>query len=179
MIRLVKFISTELDNASRRIVKYLRLGKRDVQTSPLAASFGSDCNPAGNLRAIYVETGVKGETYLVGFINRDLVAEVGENRQFSTDEDGNLIFEARMRNDGTYEIGGSVDNLARYSKLEESFNELKSDFNDHVTDYNGHIHPTTATVSTGSPGVLTPTTSQSTPSAADITPAKIDELKTS
>ena len=179
MIRLVKFISTELDNARRRIVKYLRLGKSDVQTSPLASPFGSDGNPAGNLRAIYVETGVKGETYLVGFINRSLVAEIGENRQFSTDEDGNLIFEARMRNDGTYEIGGSVDNLARYSKLEESFNELKSDLNSHISDYNTHTHITTATVSAGAPGVIAPTITTSTPSAADITPAKIEELKTS
>lgn len=166
MIRLVKFISTELDNAGRRIVKYLRLGKTDVQTSPLAAPFGSDGNPAGNLRAIYVETGVKGETYLVGFINRDLVAEVGENRQFSTDEDGNLIFEARMRNDGTYEIGGSVDNLIRFQKLNTELQGLVL-----------ALQTELALIATGiaaaggayTPGVLN----------LDISSAKIDELKTS
>lgn len=179
MINLVKFISTEFDNARRRIVKTLRLGKQDVQTGPQVSPFGSDSNPAGNLRAIYLQTGVKGQTYIVGFINRDLVAEVGENRQFSTDEDGNLIFEARMRNDGTYEIGGSVDNLARYSKLQEAFDELKGDFNDLVTSYNLHTHITTATVGIGPPGVIAPTTSTGTPSIADITPAKIEELKTS
>ena len=166
MIRLVKFISTELDSASRRIVKYLRLGKTDVQTSPLASPFGSDGNPAGNLRAIYLETGVKGETYLVGFINRDLVAEKGENRQFSTDEDGNLIFEARMRNDGTYEIGGSVDNLIRFNALDTQMQKLS-------TDINAELTKIASGIATGG-GAYTPA-----PIGIDISTAKIDELKTS
>ena len=179
MIRLVKVISTELGTAGRRIIKALGLGKGDVQTAIQAAPFGSDSNPPEGFRAIYAKTGTKGDTFIIGYINVDQVAEVGEHRLFSTDEQGNLAFEARMRNDGTFELGGSVDNLARYSELEKSFNELKGDFNDHVTDYNGHTHPTTATISSGPPGVITPTTSLSTPSAADITPAKIEELKTS
>jgi len=179
MIKLVKLISTEFDSAKRRIIKYLRMGKQDVQTSPQTAPFGSDTNPPANMRAIYAKTGVKGDTFIIGFINKDMVAEVGENRQFSTDEDGNLIFEARMRNDGTYEIGGSVDNLARFSKLEDSFNELKGDLNNLISTFNSHIHITTATVGVGPPGVIAPTTTIETPSIADISPAKIEELKTS
>lgn len=179
MINLVKIISTEFDNARRRIIKFLRFGKADVQTSPQAAPFGSDANPPSNMRAVYVETGNKGDAVIIGFINTDQLAEVGENRLYSTDKDGNLIFEMRLRNDGTIEIGGSVDNLARFSKLKESFDELKADLNSHITDYNSHIHITTATVSAGPPGTIVPTPSTSIPSIADIDPAKIEELKSS
>jgi len=179
MISLVKLISTEFDDAKRRIIKYLRLGKQDIQTSIQAAPFGSDANPPANMRAIYSKTGVNGDTFIVGFINKDLVAEVGENRLFSTDEDGNLAFEARIRNDGTFEIGGSVDNLIRFNKLKSAFDELKTDFNNLVTAYNAHTHITTATVGTGPPGIIAPTTSTGTPSTADMADSKIDELKTS
>lgn len=179
MIRLAKTISTEVVEAGRRVIKILGLGKGDVQTPIQAAPFGSDANPPAGLRAIYAPTGNKGDTFVIGFINLDQIAEVGENRLFSTDEDGNLSIDIRLRNDGTAEIGGDVDNMVRYSKLEESFNELKGDLNDHITDYNGHTHITTATVGpTAVPGIIAPTTSLSSPSLADITPAKIEEIKT-
>ena len=166
MINLVKTISTEFDNAKRRIIKFLRLGKEDVQTSVQASPFGSDTNPPANMRAIYVQTGVKGDTFIIGFINTDLVAEVGENRFFSTDKDGNLIFEARMRNDGTFEIGGSVDNLIRFNKLNIELQKLIVSLQLELANIAIGI------VGVGgayAPGVL----------SLNISSAKIDELKTS
>lgn len=180
MLSIVKVFSTEFDKAKRRIVKFLKLGKEDVQTSIEASPFGVDSNPHANLRAIYAPTGVKGKTVIIGYINTDQVAEVGEHRMFSTDTDGNLIFEARMRNDGTFEIGGSVDNLIRFAKMQAAFNELRGDLNALITAYNSHIHITTATVgATAVPGIITPTVATGTPSAADMSDAKIEELKTS
>jgi len=178
MLNLVKIFSTEFDSVKRRVTKFVRLGKSDVQTSVEASPFGVDSNPPPNLRAIYATTGTKDGTFIIGYINVDQVAEVGEHRMFSTDEDGNLIFEARMRNDGTFEIGGSVDNLIRFAKMEIAFNQLKSDLNTLITAYNSHVHITTATVgATAVPGIIAPTASSGTPSAADMSDAKIEELK--
>ena len=179
MINIVKVFSTELVEAGRRIVKVLRYGKNDVQTPVQSAPFGSDSNPPANIRAVYTDTGNKGDNVIIGYINVNQVAEIGENRLFSTDEDGNLVFEIRLRNDGTVEIGGSVDNLVRFSKLEEAYNQLKDDFDALVTAYNSHIHITTATVGVGPPGVIAPTTATGSPSTGDISDAKIDELKSS
>ncbi len=180
MSNIVKVVSTELGSLGRRIVKVLRFGKSDIQTPVQASSFGSDSNPPANLRAVYMRTGTKGDTVIVGYINVDQIAEVGENRMFSTDAEGNLVFEARMRNDGTFEIGGSVDNLIRFAKMQSAFDELRADLNAHIAAYNSHIHITTATVGgTAVPGIIAPTVSAATPSAADMTDAKIDELKTS
>ena len=165
MISLVKVISTSVE-LGRRIIKVLRLGKQDVQTPIQAGPFGSDVNPPANIRAVYVRTGTKGDTFIVGFINIDQVAEVGENRQFSTDTDGNLIFQARMRNDGTYEIGGSQDNLIRFASFDTQIQKLSADINTELTKIASGI----ATAG----GAYTPA-----PISIDMSSAKIDELKTS
>ena len=166
MIRLVKVISTEFDKAKRRVVKALGLGKGDVQTPLEASPFGSDSNPPPGLRAIYAKTGTKGDTFIIGYINLDQVAEVGEHRLFSTDEQGNLAFEARMRNDGTFEIGGSVDNLTRHNALNIELQKL-------VVALQAELALIAIGIAAGggayTPGVL----------SLDISNAKIEELKTS
>ena len=84
-----------------------------------------------------------------------------------------------MKDDSTMEIGGSSDNMVRYSELQSAYNQLKSDFDNLVNSYNTHIHVTTATVgATAVPGVLLPTTATETPSSGDISGAKIEEIKT-
>lgn len=166
MINIFKVISTEIIAKGRRAIKGLRLGKQDVQTPVQSAPFGSDANPPPNLRAVYVRTGVKGDTIVVGFINLDQLAEVGENRQFSTDPNGNLIFEARMRNDGIYEIGGSVDNLIRFAKLDLEMQALAGSLNTELTKISVAI--------AGLGGAYTVS-----PITINISAAKIAELKTS
>jgi len=166
MIRLAKVISTEFDDARRRVVKVLGLGKRDVQTPLQASPFGSDSNPPEGFRAIYAKTGTKGDTFIIGYINVDQVAEVGEHRLFSTDENGNLAFEARMRNDGTFELGGSVDNLTRHAALNTELQKL-------IVSLQAELALIATGIAAGggaySPGVL----------QLDISNAKIEELKTS
>lgn len=166
MINIVKIFSTGFDKAKRRVVKFLRMGKRDVQTSVESGPFGVDSNPPANLRAIYADTGTKGDTVIIGYINLNQLAEVGENRLFSTDSDGNLIFEARMRNDGTFEIGGSVDNLVRFAKLDAEMQVLAGSINAELAKISIAIAGVGGAYA---PGTIT----------INIGAAKIDELKTS
>ena len=166
MINIVKTISTEFDDSKRRIVKFLRFGKGDVQTAPQASPFGSDTNPPANWRAVYGRTSSKGDTVIIGYFNIDLLAEVGENRQYSTDEEGNLAFETRMRPDGTFEIGGSVDNLIRFQQLDTEMQKL-------IVALQTELGLIATGIAAGGgsyvPGVL----------QLDISSAKIEELKTS
>ena len=89
-MNIVKVFSTEVDSKLRRLIKFLRLGKSDVQTAYQAGSYGMDSNPIKNMVAIYAETGKIGDTVIIGYINRDQLAEPGEIRIFSTDDDGGL-----------------------------------------------------------------------------------------
>lgn len=175
---LTKVDSTEIKDELRE-VKVLRLGDKDVQTANEVSPFGIDSNPLKDMIAIYGETSNNGDTVIVGYLNKNRLAQIGELRIYSTDDKGAEKFYTWLKNDGTMEIGGDTDNMVRYSELETAFNELKSDFNDLVAKFNSHIHITTATVgSTPTPGVISPTTTTATPSAADITPSKIEEIKT-
>ncbi len=157
-MNLVKIISTEIDNLNQRVSKFLRFGLKDVQTAIQTAPYGIDSNPIKDMIAIYGATSEKGKPVIIGYINKNQLADVGETRIFSTDENGVVKTFIFLQNDGTIEIGGSVDNMVRFSDLETGFNQLKS-------DYNAHVH--------ASVGALpTPI------STASISGSKINEIKT-
>lgn len=184
---LVKVISTDFDSVKKRIVKFLRMGKSDVRTSAEVGPYGIDSNPVKDMIAVYSPTSINGKTVILGYINKNQLAAVGEVRMYSTDAEGGLKFYTWLKNDGTYEIGGNTDNAVRYSKLADAFNQLKSDHNDLVGKFNSALAEMkvfAAAYTPGSPSVLgTPptfvvTTSSESTSAADIAPAKINEVKT-
>lgn len=176
MLNLVKIISTVIDSLSRRKVKFLRFGNNDVQDVIQAAPYGNDSNPIADMVAVYGSTEEKGKAVIIGYLNVNQIADVGEHRTFATDSDGNVVFSIHQKNDGTCEIGGNTDFMVRFSNLEAGFNELKSDVNSHISDWNTFA---TAYVPGGPTPVGTPpTASTSTPTTADISGAKIDEIKT-
>jgi len=166
MVNFVKTISSEINSVSQRVVKYLRYGKFDVQTSVQVAPFGIDSNPLKDMIAIYSQSMVKGETVVIGYVNKNQLAGIGETRLFSEDSDGVLATYLHLKNNGIIEIGGNTDFMVRYSALETAFNELQDKFN---TFANAYI--------AGSPTVTGMPVAVS-PSNADISGAKIDEIKT-
>ena len=111
-MNIVKVISTSLDNAKKRIVKVLRFGDKDVQTSIEAMPYGVDSNPIKDMVAVYAETTGKGE--------------VGEFRTFSTDSNGNEKFYIWQKNNGDCEFGGNVDNMVRYQKLSDGMLQFQN-----------------------------------------------------
>lgn len=173
-MNVVKIIETTIEQG-RRIVKALRNGRDDVQTSKQITPFGFESNPVRDSIGLYTQTSTKNRTYIIGYIAEGAITEVGESRVFSTDAQGVVQIDFIFKANGTVEMGGSADNAVRYSALETAFNELKSKFNSLVTAYNAHVH---TGVTTG-PGVSGTTPSVGSPSTADITGAKINELKTS
>lgn len=159
------------------MIKVLRYGASDVQESFEVSPFGDDANPVKDMIAVYSSTSEKGQSVIIGYFNKNRLADVGEKRIFSTDEDGNLSTYAWLKNDGTMEIGGNSDFMVRFSELQSAFNELRSDLNSLVTQYNAHIHVAVDSV-TSAPITVSPTVAQGTPSTADISGAKINEIKT-
>jgi hypothetical protein len=175
-LNFVKTISTQLGKLNRRVIKHLRLGKSNVQTSLQVAPHGIDSNPVKDLIAIYAETGEKGKTIILGYLNKNVLAEIGETRLFSTDSSGALKTFIWLKNDGTMQIGGDTKHMVRFEELETGFNTLKTDFNNHLTAFNAHMH---ATAGTGPPVPPTPGTGiPAVASTASISGAKIDEIKT-
>lgn len=164
-MNIVKTISTFFESGLRKI-KFLRLGKRDIQSSFEAMPYGFDSVPIKNIKAIYSKTGEDGKTVIIGYINTGQLESLksGESRMFSTDSDGKLSFDIRLKDNGTAEIGGDSDFMVRFNALESGFNELRGDHNSFLL----HVH--------GAAG--TPPAPPATPSTASISDAKIEEIKT-
>jgi len=156
-----KTISTTVSKIGTRLQKFLGMGRKDVQETEVCQPFGIDGNAVKDMVAIYSPTLVKGETVVIGYINKNAIAEVGGLRLYSTNQQGSEQFYVYLRNNGNLELGGNTRNLARFQELEIAFNQLR-------TEFNAHIH-------TGNLGA--PTTPPTVPSTANISGAKIDNIK--
>ena len=161
MIWLTTTLSTAVDSMNRLIQKVRRLGKYDIQTAPIAAPYGVDSNPIEGMVAIFAETSMKGDQVIIGYVNKNAIAEVGGLRLFSTNSAGAEQFYVYLRASNNLELGGDARHLARFEELETAFNELKS-------AYNSHTQLSTATG--------TPTSTTSAASSADISACKIDNI---
>lgn len=178
MITVVKMISNSYDSLGRLISKFQRMGKADIQEVITVGPFGVDSRAIKDMVAIHAQTGVSGESVVIGFINKDCIAAIGENRIFSTDENGILSTYIHLKNDQTMEIGGNTDFMVRYSELENAFDQLKSDHNQLAQKWDSFcsLYTPGSPSTVGTPPTLaTSTVGQST---ADITGAKIEEIKT-
>jgi hypothetical protein len=126
MMNLVKVYSTSVNSAKQRLVKILRFGRSDVQTPLLVAPFGQDSNPIKGMVAVYGKTTADGSTILIGFINKNSLAGVGEYRTFSTDADGQEKFYTWLKSDGTMEIGGDTNFAVKYNELKAEYDKTKN-----------------------------------------------------
>jgi hypothetical protein len=171
---ITNIISTTFDSVKRRLIKVRVLGLNDIRTAVEVSPFGIDSNPLKDMRAIYAETANKGDRVIIGYINKNQLAAVGEMRLFSTDAHGNLKTYIWIKNDATIEVGGNAHHMTQYEGLQTAFNQLKTDFNNLVTKFNSHVH--TGVQTGGGSSAITPT--PGTASTADITGAKIETVKT-
>jgi hypothetical protein len=164
-MNLISVISSELDSMQRRIIKFLRVGKRDVRTSVEVSPYGIDSNPIKGMVAVYGETGQNGQTVIIGYMNKKQLADVGDIRIYSTDSDGALKFYTWLKNDGTCELGGSADNAVRYSKLNAALGNQ-------VIDINAELNKIAVAIAAlGGTYIVAPI-------SLDISQAKINEIKT-
>lgn len=150
---ITKVISNIIESGFRKI-KVLVTIDPDVRTAQQVSPFGIDSVPIAGMKAIYAPTNKNGKNVIVGYYNKSLLANDGEVRLYSVDDDGALSTFIWLKNDGTMQIGGSANHMTQYEGLATAFNTLKADLNQ-------------ARAALSLP-----------PSIADITAAKIDEIKT-
>lgn len=164
MNNLVKILSSAL-NSMVRVIKVQRYGKDDIQTCNEIMPAGFDSSPIKDMVALYAPTNEKGETNIVGYINKNQKAKPGEVRMYSTDASGSELFYTWLKDDGTCELGGDADNLVRYLKLDQGVQKMAQDINTEL----GKIAAGIATAG----GAYTVV-----PIVPNISAAKINEIKT-
>jgi len=185
---ITRVVSTSFDDLKRRIIKLTRFGKNDVKSAFECAPYGTDTNPIKNMVAIYSETAEKGRKVIIGYINPNQLADVGEHRIYSTDAAGNLKAFLWLKKDGTFQLGGidgvdggseiviefkgdgtialggDADNLVRYGPLADALSNEKTGLQAELIKIQTAI--------TGLGGAYVPGTI-----TIDISGAKINEIK--
>ncbi|NCX55591.1 MAG: hypothetical protein EBW87_00110 [Burkholderiaceae bacterium] len=175
MLRFIKVISTAVEQQFNRIVvKHLGFGKNDARTSYQSGPSGIDSNPIKDMIAIYGPSATQGKDVVIGYINKNSLAGVGEIRMYSVDPNGEAKAFVFCRSTGVLELNGDEDFAVRFSKLKEGFDQLKSDLNALITKFNTHVH---SGVTTG-PGSSGPTPTPATATSASVDAAKIETIKT-
>lgn len=160
-----KFFSSVLDSFGHRTVKVSGYG---TVTADQVAPFGDDSCPPQGWDTIYCETDTDEQPVIIGYVNTNCLAGPGEKRMFSMrlNEDGSYseAFYTWMKADGTYEIGGVVDNLVRYAALNEALQEQINKMQEQLTLISVGIATAGGSYT---PGDIT----------LDISGAKINEIK--
>ena len=145
----------------QRILKVMQYGPK---TANECGPFGLDSSPLENYTAIYSETANVGESLIIGYIQKNQIAQQGEARLFSLDSNGLLKAEIFCKADGTIILNGGGFNSVRYENLNSELQQLKTDINTEL------LKVQTAITTLGG-------TYANTPLILDLTTAKSDTIK--
>lgn len=177
MIKLLK-VTQSAYNDLRQLVVTVWNGKSDTRTAKLATPSGVDANPIKNLTAVYAKTEMDGKEVLVGFINTQLLADVGELRLFATDSTGTLKGYTWLKNNGELHLLGETNFAVKFNELATEFNALKTTVNNHISAYNTHVHPVPGVTAGPASTISSVTTSTATANTSNINNAKNERIKT-
>lgn len=115
-MKLLSVLSTSLDKFSRRVVKAWN-GRSDTRTAKQYGPYGVDSNPVNGMIALYTRTELDGKEAIIGYLNKNCMAQPGELRLFSTDQNGTFKGYTWLKADGSLELNGNADNAVRYAAL--------------------------------------------------------------
>ena len=160
MITLSKLKSVAIEQG-KRILKVMQYGPK---TANECGPFGLDSSPLENYTAIYAETANAGESLIIGYIQKNQIAQQGEARLFSLDSNGLLKAEIFCKADGTIILNGGVFNSVRYENLNSELQKLKTDINTELLKVQTAINTLGGTYA-------------NTPLNLDLSTAKSDTIK--
>lgn len=126
---ITKIDSTSVEDGFRSA----KVEQYGMKTADLVQSFGEDSNPISGMMAVFEETDTDGEPIIIGYINPNAIAAVGEKRMYSVDASGNEQAFIWLKNNGDIELNGSSDNVVRYSELERGLLAMVQKLNAELT----------------------------------------------
>ena len=178
-MQLSKIISTRIESVgslARRIIKVTRFGNADTMEPWQANNFGIDSNPIAGMVAVYSSTTENGKNVIIGYLNKNQLANSGETRLFSVDANGNLQTYIWLDNTGNILLGGNSDNSVRYSPMAATIQEIQDDIKKIKQVFSATWTPVAN--DGGAALKVAAATWAATPLTKDISNSKINNIKT-
>jgi len=118
MLTFAKVKSSSIEQG-KRILKVFQFG---AKTAKEVGPFGFDSSAPENWTAIYGETSNKAESVIIGYINKNQLAEVGGSRMYALDSSGEVVGYVYARASGVLELNGSTYSGVRFQNLVQAIN---------------------------------------------------------
>lgn len=136
MMTFSKFKESTI-TAFKRVLKVDQFGtKTALESSP----FGIDSSPIKDMIAVYSNTSNDSESVVVGYINKNQIAESGETRLFSLNDSGILKAYLHLKKDGIIEINGNDDFAVKFNSLYSKLIEAQTAINLELTKLNTAVN---------------------------------------
>jgi hypothetical protein len=123
----VKVISNSFNKIKQRLVKAYRYGKNDVVETEEMAPAGIDGNPIKDMIAIYADTASNSAPVIIGYIQKEQLAEPGELRIYSQNSSGQAQAYVWLKTDGNIEFNGNTNNLVKFTELNTALQAYKKE----------------------------------------------------
>jgi len=120
MIALAKYFSSIIENG-KRIIKSKGIGG-SVMTTKEVGPFGFDGQPPEGWTAIYADTTNADESVIIGYINKNQVAGIGESRMYSVDAQGEVMATILCDALGRISLNGNAFSSVRFENLVTGLN---------------------------------------------------------
>lgn len=147
-------------------LRSLKVEQFGVKTGDVVSDFGDDSHPLKDMIALYGRTTEDGENVIIGYLNENQLAAVGEKRIFSLKADGSKSFDVWLKNDGTLEMGGNAFTTVKYEPLDTSLKAQDGLINVELAKISAVLNSLV-------PGSYTPT-----PVMTNISPSQNMKIKT-
>lgn len=121
MIAFSKYSSAALESG-KRILKSIGIGG-SVMTTKESMPFGIDSQPLENWTAIYAETTNKSESVIIGYINKNQIAEPGENRMYALGPEGGISSFVFLKSNGEIWLNSGENSAVLWEGLKNSIDQ--------------------------------------------------------
>lgn len=135
MLTLSKLKSSSIEQG-KRILKVFQFG---AKTAKEVGPFGFDSAAPENWTAIYGETSNKGESVVIGYINKNQLSEVGGSRMYSLGSSGEVVGYVYARASGVLELNGDEFSGVRFQTLKTAIDASDTLINAELTKIAGAI----------------------------------------
>lgn len=122
MLTFSKLKSSSIEQG-KRILKVFQFG---AKTAKEVGPFGFDSSAPENWTAIYSDTSNKDESIIIGYINKNQLAEVGGSRMYALGSSGEVVGYVYARASGVLELNGSEFSGVRFQNLKAATDQADS-----------------------------------------------------
>lgn len=131
MIALAKYFSAVIESG-KRIIKSKGIGG-SVMTTKEVGPFGFDSQPPEGWTALYCKTSNADEDCILGYINKNQLAEMGESRMYSVNAQGEVQATIVCDASGRISLNGNAYSSVRFENLQTALNSQNTLINAELT----------------------------------------------